>query len=169
MPCPIAESGRAGAPREYPPICSFSVPTSPGARQRMEAARFALGRKDAPNCCRRCLCQARSALQATDAGDWFDPDQWFRNLSVNLLGPAIQGSRLRDNVELAEAQLNEAAAAFGSSVVTAVNEVEATLLGLQAGRAPSRCAGFPFLTKPGPNRDCRARGIQPVSAAMKKC
>ena len=73
-------------------------------------------------------------LQSTEAGEWFDPDQWFRNLSFNLLGPAFQGSRLRSNVDLAEARWNEATAAYGRSVVSAVNEVEAALAGLEANR-----------------------------------
>ena len=128
----IAGSGDP-VPAGIPADLLIQRPDVAGARQRMEAARFALGARRAE------LLPALSlsgsiGLQATDAGDWFDPDQWFRNLSVNLLGPAIQGSRLRDNVELAEAQLNEAAAAYGSSVVTAVNEVEAALSGLEAGR-----------------------------------
>lgn len=128
----IAGSGEP-VPVGIPADLLIQRPDVAGARQRMEAARFALGARRAE------LLPALSlsgsiGLQATDAGDWFDPDQWFRNLSVNLLGPAIQGSRLRDNVELAEAQLNEAAAAYGSSVVTAVNEVEAALSGLEAGR-----------------------------------
>lgn len=128
----IADSGEP-VPAGIPADLLVQRPDVAGARQRMEAVRFALGVRRAE------LLPALSlsgsiGLQATGAGDWFDPDQWFRNLSVNLLGPAIQGSRLRDNVELAEAQLNEAAAAYGSSVVTAVNEVEAALAGLEAGR-----------------------------------
>ena len=75
-------------------------------------------------------------LQGTDTNEWFDPDQWFQNLSVNLLAPAFQGARLRSNVALAEATLDEAAAAFGRSVVTAVNEVESALAGWEAGRLP---------------------------------
>ena len=51
-----------------------------------------------------------------------------------MLGPVFQGSRLRSNVDLAEARLNEAAAAYGRSVVSAVNEVEAALAGLEASR-----------------------------------
>ena len=73
-------------------------------------------------------------MQGTDTNEWFDPDQWFQNLSVNLLGPAFQGARLRSNVALAEATLDEAAAAFGRSVVTAVNEVESALAGWEASR-----------------------------------
>lgn len=128
----IAGAGEP-VPTGIPADLLVQRPDVAGARQRMEAARFALGARRAE------LLPALSlsgsiGLQATDAGDWFDPDQWIRNLSVNLLGPAIQGSRLRDTVELAEARLNEATAAYGRSVITAVNEVEAALTGLEAGR-----------------------------------
>ena len=68
-------------------------------------------------------------LQSSDRGDLFDFDQWFRNLTANLLGPVFQGSRLQHNVMLAESQLNETVAAYGRAVVTAVNEVEAALVG----------------------------------------
>ena len=73
-------------------------------------------------------------LESSDSGGWFDPDQWYRNLGANLLAPVFQGGRLRSNVALAEAQLDEAVAAFGRSVVTAVNEVDAALTALRANR-----------------------------------
>ena len=103
------------------------------ARQRVEAARYAVGARRAELLPRISL-HGSIGLQGAEAGEWFDPDQWFRNLSLNLLGPVFQGSRLRGNVALAEARLNEAAAAFGRTVVTAVNEVEAALAGLEASR-----------------------------------
>ena len=103
------------------------------ARQRVEAARYTLGARRADLLPRLSL-HGSIGLQGADAGEWFDPDQWFRNLSLNLLGPVFQGSRLRGNVALAEARLKEAAAAFGRTVVTAVNEVEAALAGLEASR-----------------------------------
>ena len=120
-------------PQGIPAELLAQRPDVAGARQRMEAARFVLGAREAE------LLPALSlsgsiGLQATEAGDWFDPDQWFSNLGVNLLGPALQGSRLRDNLALAEAQLREATAAYGQSVVTAVHEVEAALAAFDAGR-----------------------------------
>lgn len=133
----VADSGEP-VPAGIPADLLVQRPDVAGARRRMEAARFALGARRAE------LLPALSlsgsiGLQSTEletafAGDLFDPDQWFQNLGVNLLGPAIQGARLRDNVELTEAQLDEAVAAYGRSVVTAVNEVEAALAGLEAGR-----------------------------------
>ena len=103
------------------------------ARRRVEGAFYAVDARRAERLPRLSL-QGSIGLQSTGAGEWFNPDQWIRNLGQNLLGPVIQGSRLRDQVALAEAQLNEAAAAFGRSVVTAVNEVETALAGLDASR-----------------------------------
>ncbi len=125
--------GGEPVPSGIPADLLIQRPDVAAARQRMEAARFTLGARRAELLPSLSL-TGSIGLQATEAGDWFDPDQWFRNLSANLLGPAFQGSRLRDNVELARAQLDEAAAAYGGAVLTAVNEVEAALSGLEAGR-----------------------------------
>ena len=108
-------------------------PDVSAARQRMEAARYTVGARRADMFPSLSL-YGSIGLQSTEGGEWFDPDQWFRNLSFNLLGPVFQGSRLRSNVDLAEARLNEAAAAYGRSVVTAVKEVEAALARLEASR-----------------------------------
>ena len=98
------------------------------ARQRMEAARYLVGVRRAE--LRPSLSLGGTiGLQNSDFENWFHPDQWFRNLTVNLLGPVFQGSRLQQNVTLAEKQWNEAVAVFGRAVVTAVNEVEAALSG----------------------------------------
>lgn len=103
------------------------------AMQRLEAARYSVGARHADRLPRLSL-QGSIGLRATDSSVWFDSDQWFRNLSINLLGPVFQGSRIRSNIALAEARLNEATMAYGRSVVTAVNEVEAALVGLEANR-----------------------------------
>ena len=101
------------------------------AMQRVEAARYRVGARRSERYPRLSL-QGSIGLQSTDSSDWFDPDQWFRNLSMNLLGPIFQGSLIHSNIALAEANLQEAAMAYGRSVVTAVNEVEAALVGLEA-------------------------------------
>lgn len=103
------------------------------ARQRMEAARYRVG-------VRRAALQPSLSLggtiglQNSDFDDWFHPDQWFRNLTVNLLGPVFQDSRLQHNVALAENRRDETVAAYGRTVVTAVNEVEAALAGWETSR-----------------------------------
>ena len=103
------------------------------ARQRVEAARYALGARRAALLPSLSL-SGSIGLESSNSSDWFDPDQWYRNLSANLLAPVFQGGRLRNNVALAEAQLDEAVAAFGRSVVTAVNEVDAALTASRANR-----------------------------------
>ena len=103
------------------------------AMQRLEAARYSVGARRADRLPRLSL-QGSIGLRSTDSSMWFDSEQWFRTFSMNLLGPVFQGSRIRSNIALAEARLNEAVNAFGRSVVTAVNEVEAALVGLQASR-----------------------------------
>ena len=69
-------------------------------------------------------------LQTTDAAGLFNVQQWFGNLLSNLLAPVFDGGRLAGNVALAHTRFNELAAAYGQTVVTAVNEVEAALAGL---------------------------------------
>ena len=108
-------------------------PDIAAAQQRMLAAGFALSARRAELLPSLSL-SGTIGLQATDSNDWFDPDQWFQNLSLNLLGPVVQGGRLRANVELAEARLQEATAAYGKSVVAAVHEVEAALVGFESSR-----------------------------------
>lgn len=103
------------------------------ARQRVDAARYALGARRAELLPSLSL-SGSIGLQSSDSDDWFDPDQWFRNLSANLLAPVLQRGRLRGNVELAEARLDAAVAALGRSVLTAVHEVESAVAGLTASR-----------------------------------
>ena len=74
------------------------------------------------------------ACRVPNTADWFDPDQWFRNLSSNLLAPVFQGGRLRGDVALAEAVLDEATATYGLAVARAAAEVEAALAGLASNR-----------------------------------
>lgn len=66
-------------------------------------------------------------LQTTDVGGLFNVQQWFGNLLGNLLAPVFDGNRLVSNVALAHTRFNELAAAYGRTVVTAVNEVEAAM------------------------------------------
>lgn len=66
-------------------------------------------------------------LQSTEVSGLFDVQQWFANLAGNLLRPVFDGGRLAKGIELAEARFDELAAAYGRTVVTAVNEVEAAL------------------------------------------
>ena len=123
----------APVPAGIPADLLAQRPDVGAALQRVEAARFTVGARRAELLPSLSL-SGSIGLQSTESGEWFDTDQWFRNLSANLLAPVFQGGRLRGRVALAEARFDEAAAAFGRSVVTAVNEVEAALAVLEAHR-----------------------------------
>ena len=103
------------------------------ARERMEAARYAVGARRAELLPSLSL-SGSIGLQGSDTHQWFDAAQWFKNLTLNLVGPAFQGQRLRNNVSLAETRWKEAVFAYKRSVVTAVNEVEAVLAKLEASQ-----------------------------------
>ena len=128
-PTSALETVPAGVPADL----LVQRPDVSAARQRMEASRYMVGARRAELLPSLSL-SGTIGLQSTDTGEWFDPDQWFQNLTVNLLAPAFQGTRLQSNLALAEAQLDESAAAYGRAVVTAVNEVEAALTGWDGSR-----------------------------------
>ena len=123
----------AAAPRGVPAEALAQRPDVAAARQRLAAARFALGARRAALLPSLSL-SGSIGLQSSDADVWFDPDQWFRNLSSNLLTPVFQGGRLRGNVALAKAALDEATSTYGKAVATAAAEVEAALAGLDSSR-----------------------------------
>ena len=102
-----------------------------GAQERVTAARLTVGARKAE------LLPALSlsgsiGLTSAESGTWFEPDQWFRNLTANVLSPVLQRGRLLGNVDVAEAELAAAVAGYGRSVLTATHEVESALAGLRA-------------------------------------
>ena len=131
LPDALESSASAAMPEDIPANLLAQRPDVSAARQRVEAARFAVGARRAALLPSLSL-SGSIGLQATESGEWFDPDQWIENLSANLLLPVFQGGRLRGGVALAEARLAEASAALGRSVVTAVNEVTSALAGLES-------------------------------------
>src|SRR5690606_514877 len=60
----------------------------------------------------------------------FDPAEWVGSLLAGLTQPVFQGGRLRAQVELAEAQKQEAAEHYVQTMLTAVKEVEDALSAL---------------------------------------
>ena len=92
------------APGRVPADLLVHRPDVRVARQRVEAARYAVGAR------REELLPSLSltgsiGLQSSESADWFDPDQWLRNLSANLLAPVLQRGRAQGNLALAEARL----------------------------------------------------------------
>ena len=96
------------------------------AGQRLEAARYVIGARRAELLPSLSL-SGTIGVQAADAGGLFSVDQWFRNLVGNLVAPIFMGGRIRNNIALAHARYNQAAAAYGRAVITAVHEVESAL------------------------------------------
>ncbi|MDE0659281.1 MAG: efflux transporter outer membrane subunit [Gammaproteobacteria bacterium] len=133
LPDKMPVSTMAPVPTGLPAEALAQRPDVAAARQRLAGARFALGARRAALLPSLSL-SGSIALQSPDTAAWFDPDQWFRNLSSNLLAPVFQGGRLRADVALAEAALDEATATYGHAVVAAAAEVEAALGGLESNR-----------------------------------
>ena len=121
----------ASVPNDVPANLLLQRPDVGAARERVQAARYLVGARRAELLPSLSL-SGSIGLLSTDTGEWFDADQWFSNLTVNLLAPVFEGGRRRGNLALAEARLDEAAAAFGRAVVTATSEVQASLTGLSS-------------------------------------
>ncbi|MDE0442074.1 MAG: efflux transporter outer membrane subunit [Gammaproteobacteria bacterium] len=133
LPDTMPTSTMQPVPTGVPAEALAQRPDVAAARQRLAAARFALGARRAALLPSLSL-SGSIGLQSPDTADWFDPDQWFRNLSSNLLAPVFQGGRLRGDVALAEAALDEAAATYGHAVAKATAEVETALVALASTR-----------------------------------
>ena len=133
LPAAMPPAGVGSLPTDIPADLLAQRPDVAAARQRLAAARYALDARRAALLPSLSL-SGSIGLQSPDTDSWFDPDQWFRNLTSNLLVPVFQGGRLRGNVALAEAELDEATAAYGRAVVTAAAEVESALAGLHSSQ-----------------------------------
>ena len=117
-------------PTGIPADLLFQRPDVRAAGRRVEAARYVIDARRA-ELLPTLSFSGSIGLQSSKIDGLFNVDQWFSNLASNLLGPVFQGGRLRSNVALAEARFDEVAAAYGRTVVTAVNEVEAAMAVLQ--------------------------------------
>ena len=101
---------------------------------RLEASRLRVGARRAELLPRLSL-SGTLGLQSATASEWFDLSQWFRNLTAGLTAPLFQGGRLRANVQVAQARLQQLNAAYGRSVLTAVVEAENALSRLREEEA----------------------------------
>ena len=116
-------------PAGIPADLLFQRPDVRAAGQRLDAARYSVGARRAQLLPSLSL-SGSIGLASADADELFNAQQWFTNLISNLTAPVFQGGRLRNNLALAYGLFDEAAAAYGRTVVTAVNEVETALTGL---------------------------------------
>jgi len=94
---------------------------------RLEAARFRVKARKAERFPALSL-TANVGTQADNVPGIFDVfDNWVLNLGANLTAPIFQGGRIRANIELADAQYAEQAAAYARTVLTAYQEVGAAM------------------------------------------
>ena len=125
-PAPVAEPVPPGVPADL----LLQRPDVQAAERRLQAAGHDVEARRAK------LMPSLSfsgsiGLQSINAAGLFNVQQWFGNLLANLLVPVFDGDRLAANVALAHARFDELAAAYGRTVVMAVNEVEAALAELR--------------------------------------
>lgn len=123
------ERAATPVPAGVPADLLYQRPDVRAAAQRLDAARYNLGARRAQLLPSLSL-SGSIGLASAESSDLFDVQQWFTNLTANLFAPIFQGGRLRNNVDLAQGLFDQAAAVYGRTVVTAVNEVEAALVGL---------------------------------------
>ena len=128
-PAVAVEAVAAGVPADL----LLQRPDVRAAGQRLEAARFAIGARRAERLPSLSLA-GTIGLQSSGVSGLFNVDQWFRNLAANLVAPIFQGGRIGNSIALAEGRFNQAAAAYGRAVVTAVHEVEGALTALDSER-----------------------------------
>ena len=128
-PTPLLDPIDTGIPADL----LLQRPDVRAAAERLEAARFRVGARKAQLLPTLSL-SGSVGQQSSDVGGLFNAGQWFTNLIAGLTAPIFQGGRLRNNVKAAEAQYIQFAAAFGRAVVTAVYEVETSLVGFEKER-----------------------------------
>lgn len=116
-------------PAGIPADLLYQRPDVRAAGQRLDAARYSLGARRAELLPSLSL-SGSIGLATAESSNLFNAQQWFTNLVANVLGPIFQGGRRRNNVAFARARFDQAAAIYGRTVVTAVNEVEGALAGL---------------------------------------
>lgn len=94
---------------------------------RLEAARFRVKARKAERFPALSL-TANVGTQADNVPGIFDVfDNWVLNLGASLTAPIFQGGRIKANIELADAQYAEQAAAYARTVLTAYQEVGAAM------------------------------------------
>ncbi len=110
------------------------------AAERLDAARYRIGARKAERY-PTISPSGTLGLQSSALEDLFDLNQWYLNLAANITAPIFQGGRLKANVDAAEARYMQQAAAYTRTVLTAYQEAESALAGMEEERQR-----FVFLT-----------------------
>ena len=103
------------------------------AAERLEAARYRIGARKAERY--PTIAPAGTiGLQSSNFDKLFDLNQWYVNLAANITAPLFQGGRLKANVDAAEARYIQLAAGYTRAVITAFQEAESALAGMEEER-----------------------------------
>lgn len=132
--------GAGTIPGSLPADLLNQRPDVRAAWERLEGARYRIGARKAEQY-PTISPSGTLGLQSSALGDLFDLNQWYLNLAANITAPIFQGGRLKANVDAAEARYVQLAAAYTRSVLTAYQEAESALAGMEEERQR-----FTFLT-----------------------
>ncbi|WP_259120816.1 efflux transporter outer membrane subunit [Salinibacter ruber] len=130
MTVPLApEPVPAGLPADL----LMQRPDVRGAALRLEAARQEIGVARAEMLPSLSL-TGQGGTQSSELADLVDPGQVFASFAGQLTAPLFQGGRLRANLNAAEARYKQQAARYEQTVLTAFQEVKASLVGYEKQR-----------------------------------
>lgn len=108
-------------------------PDLQAAAMRLEASRQRVGERAAARFPSISL-TGSTGTQSGELADLVRADQWFTNFVTSLTAPIFSGGRLKAEQEAAEARYEQEAARYARSVLTAFQEVDATLAAFDAQR-----------------------------------
>ncbi|MCS4121754.1 multidrug efflux system outer membrane protein [Salinibacter ruber] len=130
MTVPLApEPVPAGLPADL----LMQRPDVRGAALRLEAARQEIGVARAEMLPSLSL-TGRGGTQSSKLADLVDPGQVFASFAAQLTAPLFQGGRLRATLNAAEARYKQQAAHYEQTVLTAFQEVKASLVAYEKQR-----------------------------------
>ena len=114
-------------PAGLPSDLLMQRPDVRAAALRLEAARQEIGAARAELLPSLSL-TGQGGTQSSDLADLVDPGQVFASFAAQLTAPLFQGGRLRANLSAAEARYKQQAATYEQTVLTAFQEVKASLV-----------------------------------------
>jgi efflux transporter, outer membrane factor (OMF) lipoprotein, NodT family len=120
-------------PAGLPSDLLMQRPDVRGAALRLEAARQEIGVARAEMLPSLSL-TGQGGTQSSALTDLVDPGQAFATFVGQLTAPLFQGGRLRANLSAAEARYKQQAAAYQKTVLTAFQEVKASLVAYEKQR-----------------------------------
>ncbi len=130
MTVPLApEPVPAGLPADL----LMQRPDVRGAALRLEAARQEIGVARAEMLPSLSL-TGQGGTQSSELADLVDPGQVFASFAAQLTAPLFQGGRLRATLNAAEARYKQQAASYEQTVLTAFQEVKASLVAYEKQR-----------------------------------